>query len=163
MGKIKIILHLIPTKKLPCLKWKDGACSLSKISSVHAVGLLLTIVVVSLTDRGNKFFNDRFADAPGGTKRTRDMRCIFSMLLAHWSWLKKEKMLETRWQGSRGNCFWVYLFNDKITEQTVAKGEWQWVEHTKNTWTAACSRWCCQKWNSQRVTWRPIGTQSSRH
>ena len=78
-------------KEMPRLKWKDGACTLTKISSVYVVGLLLTIVVVLLTDRGNKFFNDKFKDAPGGSKRTRDMRYIFSMLLACWSWLKKKK------------------------------------------------------------------------
>ena len=81
-------------KTFPRTMFKDGVTSLAKLPCSHVVGVLLTIVTVSLTDDGKalleKAFTPKDADPAVGVKRLNDMRYVFSLLLCYWSWLKQE-------------------------------------------------------------------------
>jgi hypothetical protein len=71
---------------MPCLLWKDGVTSLSKLTAKYKVGIMFTIVTVSLQDEGKSLFEDVL----GSTARLNDMHQVFQMMLAYWVWLKKE-------------------------------------------------------------------------
>lgn len=72
-------------KEMPSLLWKNGITNITLIPAKEKVGLMLTVIVISLTDEGQEFFNKRLS-----TKgKCSDMRYVFEMLLAYWSWLKK--------------------------------------------------------------------------
>lgn len=132
-------------KKMPRLLFKDGVTSLANLPCSHVVGVLLTIVVVSLTDAGKALFEKAFSapskDRRVGVKRLNDMRYVFSMLLSYWSWLKQDyfwkcgdrpaqnkaewairKMLEELmklWPRAEGNGW----FTAKIHEQGHVAGD----------------------------------------
>jgi hypothetical protein len=53
-------------KAMPRILFKDGVTSLAKLPSSHAIGILLTIVIVSLTDDGISLFEEVFC--PAGSK-----------------------------------------------------------------------------------------------
>jgi hypothetical protein len=53
-------------KAMPHILFKDGVTSLAKLPSSHVVGILLTIVIVSLTDEGISLFEEVFR--PVGSK-----------------------------------------------------------------------------------------------
>jgi hypothetical protein len=71
---------------MPHLLWKDGITSLSKLTAKYKVGIMFTIVTVSLQDKGISLFEDVL----GSNERLNDMRQVFQMMLAYWIWLKKE-------------------------------------------------------------------------
>ena len=71
---------------MPRLLWKDGITSLSKLTAKYKVGIMFTIVTVSLQDEGISLFEDVL----GSNARLNDMRQVFQMMLAYWVWLKKE-------------------------------------------------------------------------
>ena len=71
---------------MPRLLWKDGITSLTDLSAKYRVGIMFTIVVVSLQDEGIIFFTDVFKSA----QRLNDMRQVFQMLLTYWVWLKRD-------------------------------------------------------------------------
>lgn len=81
-------------KDMPRLLFKDGVSSLEKLSKSYIVGIMLSIVVVSLTDDGKELLEVEFTPSKGerhvGIKRLNDMRYVFSMLLCYWSWLKQD-------------------------------------------------------------------------
>jgi hypothetical protein len=84
-------------KAMPRLLFKDGVTSLMKLPSAHVIGILLAVVVLSLTDNGKALLQKAFTygdKGRAGTKRLNDMRYVFSMLLAYWSWLKQETFWE---------------------------------------------------------------------
>jgi hypothetical protein len=57
----------------------------------------LAVVVLSLTDDGKALLQKAFThgdEGRAGPKRLNDMRYVFSMLLAYWSWLKQEAFWE---------------------------------------------------------------------
>jgi hypothetical protein len=79
--------------EMPRVLFKDGVTQLTKLSHSHVVGMMLSIVMISLTTAGEKLFLAAFkrrghAD-PG--KRLNDMRYVCQLLLAYCSWLKKKK------------------------------------------------------------------------
>ena len=91
-------------KAMPRLLFKDGITCLTKIASSYIVGIMLSVVVISLTDDGKAFFETAFQSEysinnnrassidglkRGATKRLNDMRYVFSMMLCYWSWLKQ--------------------------------------------------------------------------
>jgi hypothetical protein len=82
------------TKTMPRMLFKDGVTSLANLPSSHVVGVLLTIVAVSLTDDGKalleKALTPQDEDLAAGVRRLNDMRYVFSLLLSYWSWLKQE-------------------------------------------------------------------------
>jgi hypothetical protein len=71
---------------MPRLLWKDGITSLSKITAKYKVGIMFTIVTVSLHDEGKSLFEDVLRNK----ERLNDMRQVFQMMLGYWVWLKKE-------------------------------------------------------------------------
>ena len=73
-------------KSMPRLLWKDGITTLTDLTASCKVGIMFTIVVISLLDTGKQFFTEVF----GQTKILNDMRECFQMLLCYWMWLKKE-------------------------------------------------------------------------
>jgi hypothetical protein len=87
-------------KAMPRILFKDGVTSLAKLPSAHVIGILLTIVIITLTDEGKALLHRAFglgkapADKARGIKRLNNMQYVFSMLLAYWSWLKHETFWE---------------------------------------------------------------------
>jgi hypothetical protein len=80
-------------KAMPHILFKDGVTSLAKLPSSHVVGILLTIVIVSLTDEGISLFKEVFrpvGSKTGGTEHLNNMRYAFLMMLSYWSWLKQD-------------------------------------------------------------------------
>jgi hypothetical protein len=67
----------------PCLLWKDGIISMTDISAKLKVGIMFTIVVVSLRDEGIKYFTQVLLRFP---QRANEMRQVFQMLLSYWVW-----------------------------------------------------------------------------
>jgi hypothetical protein len=77
-------------KAMPArLLFKDGVTSLAKFPSARVIGVLLTIVIISLTNKGKLLLQRAFgpgkvpADKAWGIKRLNDMQYVFSMLLAY--------------------------------------------------------------------------------
>jgi hypothetical protein len=80
-------------KAMPHILFKDGVTSLAKLPSSHVVGILLTIVIVSLTDEEISLLEEVFrpvGSKMGGTEHLNNMWYVFSMMLAYWSWLKQD-------------------------------------------------------------------------
>jgi hypothetical protein len=83
-------------KAMPRILFKDGVISLAKLPSAHVIGILLTIVIITLTDEGKALLQRAFgpgkapADEAPGIKKLNDMWYVFSMVLAYWSWLRQE-------------------------------------------------------------------------
>ena len=72
---------------MPRLLWKDGITNLTDLTASQKVGIMFTIVVMSLQSDGIEFF-DHVLEKP---KITDDMRQCFQMMLCYWMWLKKKK------------------------------------------------------------------------
>ena len=73
-------------KSMPRLLWGDGITTLTDLTASCKVGIMFTIVVISLLEKGEEFFIDVFRQ----TETLNDMRECFQMLLCYWMWLKKE-------------------------------------------------------------------------
>ena len=73
-------------KSMPRLLWKDGITTLTDLTASAKVGIMFTIVIVSLTNEGKDFF----CRTLGNTRILNDMRECFQMLLCYWVWLKKD-------------------------------------------------------------------------
>jgi hypothetical protein len=58
---------------MPRLLWKDGITSLSELTAKYKVGIMFTIVTVSLQDEGKSLFEDVL----GSNARLNDMRQVF--------------------------------------------------------------------------------------
>ncbi len=71
---------------MPRLLWKDGITTLANLPAKYKVGILFTIVVVSLQEEGKKLF----VEVLGSDKRLNEMRQVFQMLLSYWVWLKRD-------------------------------------------------------------------------
>ena len=69
---------------MPRLLWNHGISTLTHLSGKDRVGIMLTIIVISLTDDGKAFFDKQLT-----AKIHNNMRYIFQLLLCYWSWLKK--------------------------------------------------------------------------
>jgi hypothetical protein len=73
---------------MPRLRWSDGISSLSDLEAKYRVGIMLTIVVLTMQDDGFALFTAVF---DGSTARVAQMRQVFQMMLCYWMWLKKDK------------------------------------------------------------------------
>ena len=62
---------------MPRLLWKDGITSLSELSAKYKIGIMFTIVIVSLQDAGKVLLEEVL----GSNKRLNDMRQVFQMML----------------------------------------------------------------------------------
>jgi hypothetical protein len=71
---------------MPRLLWKDGVTSLTDIPATLKVGIMFTIVVVSLQEDGTQFFTSVL----GSPQKLNEMRQVFQMLLSYWVWLKRD-------------------------------------------------------------------------
>jgi hypothetical protein len=69
---------------MPRLLWKDGVTSLTDLSAKLKVGIMFTLVVVSLQKEGSKFFT-LVLDS---SQRVNEMRQVFQMLLSYWVWFE---------------------------------------------------------------------------
>ncbi len=95
LDKIVRNLTLLPRQRflssgaepcMPRLLWKDGVTSLTDLSAKLKVGIMFTIVVVSLREEGVRFFTLVL----GSPQRLNEMRQVFQMLLSYWVWLKRD-------------------------------------------------------------------------
>ena len=71
----------------PRLMWKNGISTLTDITADHKVGMLLTVVVVSLTTDGRKLLATAFRTP----KQAQLVQKAFQKLLAYRSWLRKDE------------------------------------------------------------------------
>jgi hypothetical protein len=66
-------------KVMPRILFKDGVTNLAKLPSAHVIGILLTVVIITLTDEGKLLLQTAFApgkapaDEARGIKRLNDM------------------------------------------------------------------------------------------
>ena len=86
---------------MPCLLWKDGITSLTDLSAANKVGIMFTVVIVSLQLEGREFL----LKSLGSVFKLNAMKECFQMLLCYWVWLKKD----TYWtrgdkQAKEGAC-----------------------------------------------------------
>jgi hypothetical protein len=72
-------------KTMPRLLFKDGISKLTDITASTNVGIMLTVVVLSMTTKGSHFFNKTL-----GALKAQQMRYVFQQLLSYWVWLKKD-------------------------------------------------------------------------
>ena len=94
-------MHAGTNPDMPRTIFKDGITKLTKLTHTYIVGIMLTVIILSLTDDGQQVFLHAFKTNgyQNPQKRLTDMRYIFQMLLAYWSWLKKDaywKLGDTR-------------------------------------------------------------------
>ncbi len=71
---------------MPRLLWKDGVTALANLPAKYKVGILFTIVVVSMQEEGKQLFTEVL----GSGQRLNEMRQVFQMLLSYWVWLKRD-------------------------------------------------------------------------
>ena len=62
---------------MPRLLWNDGITNFTDLTAFHKVGIMFTIVIISLQEEGNIFLNNMFGDP----QETKNMRECFQMLL----------------------------------------------------------------------------------
>jgi hypothetical protein len=72
---------------VPHLCWSDGISSLSNLEAKYKVGIILTIVVVTLQDDGCGFFTEVL----GSAVHVGQMRHMFQIMLYYWVWLKNDE------------------------------------------------------------------------
>ena len=67
-------------KNMPSLLWKSGISKITNTTANAKVGMMLTILVVSLTREGKEFFNKTF----NHHDKTSNMQYVFQMMLSYW-------------------------------------------------------------------------------
>lgn len=73
-------------KEMPRLLWKNGITNLSQLPGAYKVGILLTVVVISMTEEGEECFDKLFKYQSS----VHDMRYCFQLMLCYLMWLKKD-------------------------------------------------------------------------
>ena len=68
----------------PRILWKNGVSNLKDLDAKYRVGILFTLVIVSLTEEGQQFLEPFFKE------KTNDIIEIMEMVLCYWKWLKKD-------------------------------------------------------------------------
>ena len=74
-------------KSMPRMLWKDGIATLTDLTASCKVGIMFTVVIISLRNDGQLFFERVFGQAG----IVQDMRECFQMSLCYWMWLKKKE------------------------------------------------------------------------
>jgi hypothetical protein len=100
---------------MPRLLWKDVTASLSELTVKYKVGILFTIITVSLQDKGKSLFEDVL----GSNARLNDMLQVFQMMLAYWVWLKKE-------------TYWVR--GDVLSHEGARTAIWTMLRELQHLW-----------------------------
>ena len=72
-------------KDMPRLLWSDGVTGLTNITANYKVGIMFTIVVISLQFEGVPIFQRCIQKC----KIIKGMIECFQMILCNWMWLKK--------------------------------------------------------------------------
>jgi len=96
-------------KSMPSLLWKRGISTMSFTSGADKVALLLTIIMLSMTDEGHDFFCRMLGD-----DACKNMQSCFQMVLCYWMWLK----LVSYWKRGDTNARQAY----KTSIRTMLKG-----------------------------------------
>jgi hypothetical protein len=106
-------------KAMPRILFKDGVTNLAKLPSLHVVGILLTIVIVSPTDEGISLFEEVFR--PVGSKtgghgafEQHAIRVLDDAV--DWSWLKQDHYWEC---GDRVEQKWAETAIRTMLEQLI--------------------------------------------
>ena len=71
-------------KNMPRLLWTSRLTHLSELTALEKVGIMFTLVVISLQDEGKKYFIEVLGEAT-----LLNMCQCFQMMLSYWMWLKK--------------------------------------------------------------------------
>ena len=71
---------------MPRLLWKDGITSLTNLSAANKVGIMFTVVIVSLQLESREFL----LKSLGSVYKLNTMKECFQMLLCYWVWWKKD-------------------------------------------------------------------------
>jgi hypothetical protein len=124
-------------KRMPRLLFKDGISKLTKCANIYCVGMMLAIVVLTLSDEGKTFLADAFESRryPNPTKRVRDLQKVFVMLLAYWSWLRQD-------------TFWKQ--KDLRAKQTAELSIRTMINELKRLWNREKGQgWCIAKVHEQ--------------
>ena len=77
---------------MPRLLWHNGVSNLSDLTGACKVGIMFTIVVLSLREDGRNFF----IASLGNASKVNAMRDCFEMILCYWMWLKKDTYWDQR-------------------------------------------------------------------
>ena len=81
------LMHGGAEETMPRMLWQDGITSLTEIQAKQKVGMMLTVVALSLTRKGIKFFSTVL----GTPRELRNLRGAFQILLSYRAWLHKDK------------------------------------------------------------------------
>ena len=73
----------------PRLMWKSGITKLSDITADYKVGMMLTVVVISLTKLGKRLFQNAL-----GREKAKHLQITFQKMLAYRAWLHKTEFWE---------------------------------------------------------------------
>jgi len=74
-------------KKMPPLLWKSGISKITQTTAAAKVGMMFTVLVISLTREGKEFFNASF----NHRDKLSNMQYVFQMMLCYRMWLKREQ------------------------------------------------------------------------
>ena len=69
----------------PRLVWNEGVTKLTQLTGKDKYGIMVTVVLISLTTPGRKLFVDAL-----GAEKTAAMQECFQMLICYRQWLKKK-------------------------------------------------------------------------
>lgn len=79
----------------PRLLWKSGIMELTDITADYKVGMMLTVIVVSLTKCGKNLFKTALCKSKSsGKPKAKHLQVTFQKLLAYWLWLHKTEFWE---------------------------------------------------------------------
>ena len=111
---------------MPRLLWKDGICSLTDITASNRVGIMITVLIISLTDNGK----DLLQGFMGSAFVLKKMQYVFMKILCYWSWLKRTSYWhpgDEEKTSSVKNCISKMLFELKR----------YWPRHSGQGWNTA--------------------------
>src|SRR6056300_1417837 len=77
-------MHGGSEQTMPQMLWQDGVSLLTEIQAKQKVGMMLTIIALSLTHKGSNCFLQAFES---NAREVRNMRGAFQILLAYRAWL----------------------------------------------------------------------------
>ena len=95
MTKCKRLMLANSNSCFPMLLWKSGIRELTNITADYKVGMMLTVIVVSLTTHGKQLFESAlFKQKSSGKAKARHLQVTFQKMLAYWLWLHKTEFWE---------------------------------------------------------------------
>lgn len=117
-------------KSMPILLWKSGISCITNTPAKEKVGIMLTILILSLTSEGKQFFDNHLQN-----HTTTQMQGAFETLLCYWSWLKGDVF----WK--RGNATMKERYKNSIRAM---------LTNLQNLWTRTKGQgWDLAKFHEQ--------------